>query len=72
VEFVYEETYGHRHRFSLPAFWLDVRHDQLWRGSQALTLRPKTFAVLRYLVAQAGQVVTQDALLGAVWAQLRQ
>src|SRR6266446_9775995 len=53
--------------FFFPPFWLDVRHDQLWRDSQALTLRPKTFAVLRYLVEQAGQVVTQDALLDAVW-----
>ena len=53
--------------FLFPPFRLDVRDEQLWRGSQALALRPKTFAVLQYLVAQAGQVVTQDALLDAVW-----
>jgi class 3 adenylate cyclase/tetratricopeptide (TPR) repeat protein len=53
--------------FFFPPFWLDGRHDQLWCGSQALALRPKTFAVLRHLVAQAGQVVTSDALLDAVW-----
>jgi DNA-binding winged helix-turn-helix (wHTH) protein len=53
--------------FLFPPFRLDVRSEQLWCGVQALALRPKTFAVLQYLVAQAGQVVTQDALLDAVW-----
>src|SRR5215510_325652 len=53
--------------FLFPPFWFDIRHDQLWCGSQALTLRPKTVAVLRYLVEHAGQVATQDALLDAVW-----
>ena len=53
--------------FLFPPFWLDLRSEQLWRGLQVLALRPKTFAVLQYLVAQSGQVVTQDALLDAVW-----
>jgi class 3 adenylate cyclase/tetratricopeptide (TPR) repeat protein len=53
--------------FLFTPFWLDIRHDQLWHGSQALTLRPKTIAVLRYLVEHAGQVVTQDALLDTIW-----
>jgi DNA-binding winged helix-turn-helix (wHTH) protein len=52
--------------FLFPPFWLDARNEQLWRGSQAIALRPKTFAVLRYLVAQAGQLVTQAELLDAV------
>ncbi len=55
--------------FLFPPFWLDVRNEQLWRGAQALALRPKTFAVLRYLIAQAGQLITQDELLDAVWGQ---
>ena len=50
-----------------PPFRLDVRSEQLWRDTQALPLRPKTFAVLHYLVARAGEVVTQEALLDAVW-----
>ena len=53
--------------FLFPPFRLDVRNQQLWRGSQAIALRPKTFAVLQYLVAHVGQVATQDALLDAVW-----
>jgi len=55
--------------FLFPPFWLDVRNEQLWRGAQTLALRPKTFAVLRYLIAQAGQLITQDELLDAVWGQ---
>jgi class 3 adenylate cyclase/predicted ATPase len=53
--------------FLFPPFWLDVHNEQLWRDAQALALRPKTFAVLRYLAARAGQLVTQEALLDAVW-----
>src|SRR5260370_33190376 len=55
--------------FLFPPFWLDVRNEQLWRGAQTLALRPKTFAVLRYLIARAGQLITQDQLLDAVWGQ---
>ena len=34
-----------------------------------MPLRPKTFALLAYLVAHAGQVVTKEALLDAVWPE---
>jgi len=30
-------------------------------------LRPKTFAVLRHLVEHAGQLVTREELIKAVW-----
>src|SRR5262249_34458669 len=42
---------------------------RLWRGDQALALRPKTFALLRYLVAHPGQVLTKAALLEALWPE---
>src|SRR2546428_1048721 len=48
-------------------FRLDLRDERLWRGPEATPLSPKTFAVLRCLVSQAGQLVTKDALLEAVW-----
>jgi DNA-binding winged helix-turn-helix (wHTH) protein len=50
-------------------FCLDLRNEQLWCDSQPITLRPKTFAVLRHLVAKAGQLVTQEAILDAVWGR---
>jgi DNA-binding winged helix-turn-helix (wHTH) protein len=39
----------------------------LWQGEQLIPLPPKPFAVLAYLVAHAGEVVTKEALLDAVW-----
>ena len=52
---------------SFPPFRLDPLNERLWRGSQAVSLRPKTFAVLCYLAARPGQLVTKEALLDAVW-----
>src|SRR5215813_5736938 len=48
-------------------FRLDLHDERLWCGHEATALSPKTFAVLRCLVTQAGQLVTKDALLEAVW-----
>jgi DNA-binding winged helix-turn-helix (wHTH) protein len=48
-------------------FQLDLRDERLWRGPEAIPLSPKTFAVLRCLVTHAGQLVTKEALLDAVW-----
>src|SRR5262249_2830003 len=55
-----------------PPFRLDTVNQCLWRRRAAapaarLLLTPKAFAVLRYLVEHAGQLVTQEALLAAVW-----
>jgi predicted ATPase/DNA-binding winged helix-turn-helix (wHTH) protein len=41
----------------------------LWQGNQLVPLPPKPFAVLAYLVARAGEVVTKDELLEAVWPE---
>jgi predicted ATPase/DNA-binding winged helix-turn-helix (wHTH) protein len=46
---------------------LDLTNECLWCGARAIPLRPKTFAVLRYLAEHPGQLVTQEALLDAVW-----
>ena len=53
---------------SLP-MWLDLANERLWCGDQALALRPKTFALLRYLVAHPGQLLTKAALLEALWPE---
>jgi class 3 adenylate cyclase/tetratricopeptide (TPR) repeat protein len=51
-------------------FRLDLTNEQLWRGEKELRLRPKTFQVLRYLIAHPRQLVTKEALLDAVWADV--
>src|SRR5919197_929007 len=49
--------------------WLDLAGERLWRGTTVLRLRRTSFAVLRYLVAHPGQVVSKDELLEAVWPE---
>ena len=53
-------------------FRLDTVNQCLWRrvapeDEQRVTLTPKAFAVLRYLVDHAGRLVTQNELIEAVW-----
>jgi class 3 adenylate cyclase/predicted ATPase len=48
-------------------FRLDPTTESLWRDEVLLPLPPKPFAVLAYLVAHAGQVVSKETLLDAVW-----
>jgi predicted ATPase/DNA-binding winged helix-turn-helix (wHTH) protein len=55
------------HPINFGPYQLDPINAQLWRGEQALSLPPKTFAVLCYLAAHPGRLVTKEELLGAVW-----
>src|SRR5438876_2330923 len=57
------------HGFVFDEFQLDLHDERLWRGHEVLHLHPKTFAVLCCLVTQAGQLVTKDTLLEAVWPE---
>jgi DNA-binding response OmpR family regulator len=38
-----------------PPFRVDLHREQVWRDKALVAVRPKTFAVLRYLVEHAGQ-----------------
>jgi hypothetical protein len=49
-------------------FRLDPAHGRLWRGEQVTTLRPRSLAMLRYLLAHPGQLVTKAELRQHVWA----
>ena len=53
--------------WSFGLFQLDPVSGCLWRGEQLVPLPPKPLAVPAYLVAHAGQVVSKDGLLAAVW-----
>src|SRR5262245_747639 len=53
-------------RFS--PFRLDPDNACLWRGTKAIHLTPKAFAVLQCLVERHGQLVTKNFLLESVWA----
>ena len=49
------------------SFRLDEANECLWRDSQTIALRPKAYAVLRYLVEHPGVLVTKQQLLDDVW-----
>jgi DNA-binding winged helix-turn-helix (wHTH) protein/tetratricopeptide (TPR) repeat protein len=48
-------------------FALDLVNECLWKGPEAIKLRPKTFAVLEHLVSKPGELVTKHDLIAAVW-----
>ena len=50
-------------------FRLDTMNHSLWRGEERVSLPPKAFDVLRYLVEHADRLVTQDEILEAVWPE---
>ncbi len=57
-------------RIAFEGFILDAANELLWRGSERIRLRPKTFALLRYLAGRPGQLVTKNELLNAIWQDL--
>ena len=46
---------------------LDTVSHCLWRGDERVSLAPKAFDVLRYLVEHADRLVSQDEILEALW-----
>jgi DNA-binding winged helix-turn-helix (wHTH) protein len=52
-------------------FRLDPVNERLWRGAELLALRPRPFAVLRYLAAHPGRLVTKEELLEVLWPHTR-
>src|ERR1041385_9098132 len=58
---------GNERRIVFDPFCMDLADQSLWRGSQAIKLRPKAFAVLGYLLGHPRQLVTKEELLNAIW-----
>ena len=58
-----------KRQFDLGSLRLDEANECLWRGEERLALRPKTYALLHYLVEHAGRLVTKDELLDNIWAE---
>lgn len=54
-------------RIHFAPFALDLVNQCLWKGSRAIKLRPKAFAVLEHLVSRPGELVTKQHLIGTVW-----
>ncbi|HEX3990517.1 MAG TPA: AAA family ATPase [Acetobacteraceae bacterium] len=56
--------------FSFQQFTLDLRRGCLRDAAHEIELRPKSFAVLRHLVENAGRLVSKDELIELVWANV--
>jgi non-specific serine/threonine protein kinase len=56
-------------RIFFPPFRLETADQRLCCGERVIRLRPKTFAVLHYLLQRPGRLVTKDELLDAVWPE---
>jgi len=56
-------------QYVFPPFRLDPLDATLWRDDERVPLTAKNFALLSYLVTNAGRLVTHDEILDAVWAR---
>jgi TolB-like protein/DNA-binding winged helix-turn-helix (wHTH) protein len=61
-------TVARRLRFD--RYVLDLERGSLLLDGSEIPLRPKTFAVLRYLVENSNRLVSKDELFAAVWTNL--
>jgi adenylate cyclase len=57
-------------RLRFDRYLLDLDRGCLFVEGNELALRPKTFAILLYLVEHPGRLVSKDELLSAVWPNL--
>ena len=53
--------------FEFSGHVLDLRQGRLRRGSAEISLRPKSLALLTFLLQNRGRVIGKDELLSAVW-----
>ena len=54
-------------RLSVADLTLDLLSRKVERGGQAIELRPREFALLEYLMRNAGRVVSKTSILSHVW-----
>ena len=58
-----------RRQYGIGEFTLDLEEGFLRHGTEEVTLRPKTFEVLTYLVQHSGRLVTKTELIDAIWPE---
>src|SRR5215470_5787397 len=55
---------------SFQTFRLDTANQCLWRGRERVTIPPKPYDMLRYLVENPGRLITHDELLEKLWPEI--
>src|SRR5262245_52436149 len=58
---------SHTRDEDVPALRIDADNEWAWCGERLLTLTPRVFAVLRYLLEHPQQLITKDDLLASIW-----
>ncbi|MFI5197119.1 MAG: tetratricopeptide repeat protein [Thermoanaerobaculia bacterium] len=58
---------AHADQYGFGPFRLEVRERRLLRDGEQLTLQPKVFETLVFLVVNAGRLMTKEALMAALW-----
>jgi DNA-binding winged helix-turn-helix (wHTH) protein/tetratricopeptide (TPR) repeat protein len=58
---------GQNHQISAPPFRLDLREERLWNGDQLINLRPKTWALIRYMIERPHELLSKQQLIDTVW-----
>ncbi len=53
--------------FSFARFRIDPANQELWRDSEVIAVRPKTFQILLYLAQNPQRLVSRQELLDSVW-----
>src|SRR6476620_9661058 len=51
-------------------FRLDSANHCLWRAEERISMTPKAFDVLRFLVERSGRLVTQEEILEGLWPEI--
>src|SRR5215471_7103858 len=57
-------------QISFGPFSLDIASERLLKGAQEIALRPKVFAVLKFLLDHPRRLLTKDEILDAVWPEV--
>src|SRR5258705_6350278 len=55
---------------SFQGFCLDTADQCLWHGEERVSIPPKSYDMLRYLVENPGRLVTHDELLEKLWPEI--
>ena len=56
--------------FEFAGHTLDIERGRLQRGGMEVSLRPKSFALLNYMLEHAGRVISKDELVEAIWPDI--
>ena len=55
------------HQINVPPLRLDLREERLWNEEQLVNLRPKTWALMRYMAERPHELLTKRQLIDTVW-----